>query len=1247
MTEEKIGRYIIEKTIGEGAMGMVYKAYDPILQRTVAIKTIRIANLASEELRETFKARFFREARIAGNLQHPNIVILHDLGEHQDMPFIVMEYVEGDILSNLFGPGRPLTKNKAVRILTQIANALETAHDLGIIHRDIKPDNIRLTKNDLVKILDFGIAKMAESEMTITGEFLGTPKYSSPEQIKDEKVDHRSDLFSLGVVAHELLTGISPFPGSSINSIFFKIVNGEPDIAKCDPKLAINDSRFRAIFKRALHKDPGQRYQKATDFTSDLKALFPKDSVTPSASGQVSLPTPPVEDEGAKKRELALVQLRARFQQAVEARDPEKARDLIVSLEKENAEVVEENQALEMLVAEINGERKQKAAHHRAVFAKHLAASEVKEAEEALKNLKRMDVSVDEEVARLNELKQQLQEKREREYVLNKVRKTFEGCIKNKDVEKARAQFTQLERLQGAGDRERRMLQALEDEVRKANEAKATEIRKLFDTEIDSGNAKDARTLLENLKQLGVATGREEKALSKLERSFTDASRQRQKQVKSLRDQLHRALHGKSLEKAEEVYAELKSLNEDLVEDAEAIQGLRVRLEDERKQEDERKRAAEIQELRDQVDRAEKARDIATIEKMIGQLNNLGEDTSKEAETLARVQKLKKDEQAQSVERQRSSQIQSLRDQIRKNIKLKDGYSAEKLINQLKNLDEDVTEETAALKELRQQLQREVQLKKERQIERHEKEFHKALKRNQVQEAREAIKTIAGLGGDIRSLESQLKAADKEAGKVSRPKAVEPQDGKKDGFPTWALAGVVIGLILALVLLFFLLRGGKEEPPPVAPQPDPEITKKEDQEEPKPVDPRNDPTPTLPPDETPEDQTDTSSTGEGPGADGTTDGSVKTELGADKTTEEPTEPAGNPTEKPDTATVKPEPDKTDEPTTPEPVTPEPKKMEPPKIQPKKPEPKRTEPVKPEPKKPEPKPGLLFQDSAFKAYLVENFDRDGDNELSPEEAEFITRIDTPGTLSRPGKIRDLTGIEALTSLERLECSFEPIKKLPRLPDSLQLLLCTNTDLEVFPDLPSSVKDLEINNNRLTHKDCDKITATKKRIPFFVLNPQKGGPINCDAPPQETTPPPREEQPAPKPAEPARTEQKAFAFPKPETNGINLREYQLLESYLESREFNSARKLIRRLGKTDKDTLRYAEVFSQYYYLNEDYEKVITTFGNRQPDRLTEKGTYYLGLCYFEMNNFARAKETLKHLDRSKYRDLKQVDKVINK
>jgi serine/threonine protein kinase len=268
MTTERIGRYEVEKELGAGAMAVVYKAVDPLIGRTVAIKTIKIdasIGLEHEELRQ----RFYREAQNAGNLNHPNIVTIYDIGAAGNVDYIAMEFVEGESLQDwiIKNPIPPL--QQTVAIIEQIASGLDFAASRGIIHRDIKPANILLTLDMKAKIADFGIAKISTSKFTQTGAVIGTPSYMSPEQAMGKTLDGRTDIFSLGVIFYEMLTGEKPFTGTNSSTIIYKILHEEP-VQPQQLNVTLHPA-FNEIVGRMLAKDPDRRYQSCAQLIQDLR----------------------------------------------------------------------------------------------------------------------------------------------------------------------------------------------------------------------------------------------------------------------------------------------------------------------------------------------------------------------------------------------------------------------------------------------------------------------------------------------------------------------------------------------------------------------------------------------------------------------------------------------------------------------------------------------------------------------------------------------------------------------------------------------------------------------------------------------------------------------------------------------------------------------------------------------------------------------------------------------------------------
>ncbi len=272
----KLGRYEVVRELGKGAMGIVYLAKDPLIGRLVALKTIRPATGADDEETKEFQQRFVREAQAAGILNHPSIVTVHDIGRDDStgVSFIAMEYVEGQNLKEILAQGRPLTFDDIGDIIAQVADALDFAHSKGIVHRDVKPANVILLDGNRAKIMDFGIAKIASgaANLTSTGQFLGTPNYMAPEQIKGAPVDGRTDIFSLGICLYECLTRRKPFGGDSLTSISYKIVH-EPFPPLHDINPQIPDG-YEDVVAMCLAKDPSKRYQRAKDMATALRAVL-------------------------------------------------------------------------------------------------------------------------------------------------------------------------------------------------------------------------------------------------------------------------------------------------------------------------------------------------------------------------------------------------------------------------------------------------------------------------------------------------------------------------------------------------------------------------------------------------------------------------------------------------------------------------------------------------------------------------------------------------------------------------------------------------------------------------------------------------------------------------------------------------------------------------------------------------------------------------------------------------------------
>jgi serine/threonine protein kinase len=289
MDKRMLGRYEIVAELGKGAMGVVYRANDPLLSREVAIKTVNMSS-DPQEMAE-YEARFYQEAKAAGGLNHPNIVTIYDIGKSGNVVFMAMELLEGAELRALMKPGDPIPHARAVEIAAQVADGLAYAHQHGVVHRDIKPANIMIPGAGGAKIMDFGIARMRTAEVrTQTGVVLGSPRYMSPEPVSGKRAEPRSDIFSLGVILYEMLTGKPAFTGDDVTSVMFQILNVVPPApSTLVPGLP---EVLDFIVAKALSKTPDDRYQDAAELSRDLRGA--KDAPAAAGAAIARAPAQPI-----------------------------------------------------------------------------------------------------------------------------------------------------------------------------------------------------------------------------------------------------------------------------------------------------------------------------------------------------------------------------------------------------------------------------------------------------------------------------------------------------------------------------------------------------------------------------------------------------------------------------------------------------------------------------------------------------------------------------------------------------------------------------------------------------------------------------------------------------------------------------------------------------------------------------------------------------------------------------------------
>lgn len=523
--ERTIGRYKIEETLGKGAMGKVYLAFDPVIERQVALKTIRLDRLDDDQERDEFIERFFQEARICGKLRHPGAVTVHDMGSHDDEPFIVMEYIRGEDLGERMREPMHITRDEVMTIIHSMAQTLDAAHDLGIVHRDIKPQNVMVTESGAVKILDFGIAKVAGSEMTVDGVFWGTPAYAAPEQLGERRTDKRADLYAFAVLVHRLITGKDVFQASSLKKLFYKIMHEPPVLARPLPHLAVPVRSLKPIMLKALHKDPEERYQRASEFSTDLLALF-EETLGPEDDGDPMETTRTIPglnlDETTRKMghespEDRVARMRAQFRQALADGNLLTCRHLLRSLNRKGVDTEEETETLAQAEA-AEAEQKQSLAerlihHKREAFQQQLQAGDLEAATMVLKSLESLDAPV------TGETKALALHKRDRISKAREERKNLEDALASGRLGSAKVSLRKLQRLGADVRSAKEKVAALEEsQLQQASERMQmiADARESFQGARQERRPDEADEALAQLKEMGAYAHREEQQLAEL-----------------------------------------------------------------------------------------------------------------------------------------------------------------------------------------------------------------------------------------------------------------------------------------------------------------------------------------------------------------------------------------------------------------------------------------------------------------------------------------------------------------------------------------------------------------------------------------------------------------------------------------------------------------------------------------------------------------------------------------------------------
>src|SRR5438552_2785737 len=322
---QTLGRYQLERVLGKGAMGIVYEALDPKLHRKVAIKTILISQL-DEETAKDFSMRFVREAHAVARLNHPNIVQVCDFGEEGDIAYLVMEFIRGDELKSTLTTGRQFDRKECVRIMCELLDALDFAHEAGVVHRDIKPANVMLDSQGRTKLTDFGVARVTDAdrthaERTQAGTMVGTPAYMSPEQIQGQRIDRRTDIFSAGIILYQFLTGQKPFTGEGAWTVAKKIIQEDPPMPS-SLNVAVSPE-FDRVVAKALAKNPDQRFATAREFAVALRRAAEGKPAIPEVEATLVVPREPAISQATHPEALRSGEMELEFWRSIkDSNDP-------------------------------------------------------------------------------------------------------------------------------------------------------------------------------------------------------------------------------------------------------------------------------------------------------------------------------------------------------------------------------------------------------------------------------------------------------------------------------------------------------------------------------------------------------------------------------------------------------------------------------------------------------------------------------------------------------------------------------------------------------------------------------------------------------------------------------------------------------------------------------------------------------------------------------------------------------------